>query len=516
MAAKILACISADNATVAQWQRGRLTNLRRFSDDDKGRSEFEAYLGGVSRSTISIIVDSIDEDYRSETLPHTAGADRAQLISRKLRHLFRSTPYAAAGLQVQTKGNRREDQYLFAALTRPELLAPWLRVITELGIPITGIYLLPVVTLSVAERLELKRPNLLIVSKDESGLRQTFCQDGKLRVSRLTTPREDKSQSTTFYAEEINSTRMYLDALTVTHVDDIVTVLILDHDGSLANLHDAITEHRPNMECLRLGPVELESALGISQADTTSCPDALHLHLLATTRPVMNLAPSTLKTRLQVHLIGKVIYTAAAGVASLGVLWSVVNAALIIQASNEIERLTQRARTFQLQYQAVTERFPETPASSELLRDSVEAAKQINTRRQTPTAFMMVLGSAMNGSPNIGLNRIEWVHDTPEVVETGLPSTDFTPHLVNGIGQFGIIGAEVLSYRGDHQAALRNIRAFTRLLADDEQIAQVAVIRLPLDLDPNAGLNGSTATEQTTQTAPFEIAVVLKSEREMQ
>ena len=435
MAAKILACISTNNATVAQWRHGRLQDLRRFSDDDKGRSEFEAYLRGVSKSTISIIVDSIDEDYRSETLPHAAGADRAQLISRKLRQLFRSTPYAAAGLQEQTKGNRREDQYLFAAMTRPELLAPWLRVITELSIPITGIYLLPVVAFSVADRLEIKRPNLLIVSKNESGLRQTFCKDGKLRVSRLTTPREDSTQSTTFYAEEINSTRMYLDALTVTHVDDILTVLILDHDGSLADLRDAITEHRPNMECLRLGPTELEGALGISEAETSSYPDALHLYLLATTRPIMNLAPAALKTRLQVHLFGKVIYAAAASVASLAVLWSLVNAALIIQASGEIERLTQRARTFQLQYQAVTERFPETPAGSEMLRDSVEAAKRIDTLRQTPSAFMMVLGSAMNGSPNIGLNRIEWVHDTPELVETALQTTDFYT-TANGVPLF--------------------------------------------------------------------------------
>jgi hypothetical protein len=30
MAAKILACISTNNATVAQWRRGRLKDLRRF------------------------------------------------------------------------------------------------------------------------------------------------------------------------------------------------------------------------------------------------------------------------------------------------------------------------------------------------------------------------------------------------------------------------------------------------------------------------------------------------------
>ncbi|NIO40165.1 MAG: hypothetical protein GTO41_08205, partial [Burkholderiales bacterium] len=401
-------------------------------------------------------------------------------------------------------------------VTRPELLAPWLRVINALAVPITGIYMLPVVTLSIADRLDIKRPNLLIVSKNESGLRQTFCKDGKLRVSRLTPPRDDSDQSTAFYAEEINSTRMYLDALTVTHVDDILTVLILDQDGSLANLRGAITDHRPNMECLRLGPTELAETLGSSKAEVSSCPDALHLHLLATVRPIMNLAPPTLKTRLQVHLIGKIVYAAAAGIVAVGAFWSLAYAVLILQASGEIADLTQQASSYQRQYQAVTERFPEAPATSELLKDSVEAAVQIDTLRQTPSTLMVVLGSALNNSPDIGLNRIEWIHGKPDLVETGLQAADLSPHLIKGFGQFGLIGAEVLSYEGDHQAALRNIRSFTRLLAEDERVAEVSVIRLPLDLDPNANLNGSTATEQATQSAPFEIAVVIKANRRLQ
>ncbi len=516
MAAKLFACISGNNATIAHWRRGRLADLRRFSDDEKGHSAFEAYLRNTPMSTVSIIVDSIDEDYRSETLPHASSGDRAQLISRKLRQLFRSTPYTAAGLQEQTTARRREDQYLFAAITRPELLTPWLRTLNTLRVPITGIYLLPVVTLTVVDKIGIKRPNLLIVSKNESGLRQTFCKNGKMRVSRLTPPRDESAQSTAFFAEEINSTRMYLDALTVTHVDDIITVLVLDHDGSLDELPDAVTQIRPNAECIRLGPTELADSLGINRFDIGSCPDALHLYLLATSRPVMNLAPPTLKARLQVHVVGKVIYAASAAVLAIGVLWSLVNAALIVRAGGEITRLTQQTRTFQTQYQAVTQRFPEAPASSELLRDSVEAAEQMNALRKTPRALLLVLGSVMNNSPDIGLNRVEWVHGSPDMVETGLQTADLSPHLASGMGQFGIIGAEVLSYKGDHQAAMRNIRTFTRRLAEDERVARVDVIRLPLDLDPNAGLNGSTATAQTAQSAPFEIAVVLKPDRELQ
>jgi hypothetical protein len=230
----------------------------------------------------------------------------------------------------------------------------------------------------------------------------------------------------------------------------------------------------------------------------------------------MNLAPSSLKTRLQVHVFGKLIYAASAAVLAIGVLWSLVNAALIMRTDGDITDLTQQARNFQTQYQAVTQRFPETPTSSELLMDSVEAAEKLYALRQTPRDLLLVLGSALNESPNIGLNRIEWVHGSPDMVETGLKTADLSPHLANGIGQFGIIGAEVLSYKGDHQAAMRNIRNFTRRLAADERVARVDVIRLPLDLDPNAGLNGSTATAQTTQSAPFEIAVVLKQRQEMQ
>ena len=510
MAAKLFACISGNNATVARWRRGRLADLRRFSDDEKGHATFEAYLRNVPKSTLSIIVDSIDEDYRSETLPHASSSERVQLIARKLRQLFRSTPYTAAGIQEHTNARRREDQYLFAAITRPELLTPWLRVVNSLRVPITGIYLLPVVSLALLDRIGVKRPNLLIVSKNESGLRQTFCKNGRLRVSRLTQARDTNTQNTEFYAEEINSTRMYLDALTVTHVDDIISVLIIDHDGSLRDLPEAITRHRPNAECIHQGPVELEKSLGINRLDIGSCPDALHLYLLATTRPAMNMAPPTLRTRLQVHVVGKLIYAASAAVLAIGVLWSLVNAVLIMRAGVEVADLTQQARNFQTQYQAVTQRFPETPASPDALRDSVDAAEKMYALRRTPRDLLLALGSALNDSPDIGLNRIEWVHGSPDMVETGLKTTDLSPHLANGIGQFGIVDAEVLSYKGDHQAAMRNIRNFTRRLAADQRVARVDVIRLPLDLDPNAGLNGSTAAAQTAQSAPFEIAIVLK------
>ena len=79
MAAKILLCISTDVATAAVSRRGRLSDIRKFEDDEKGWSAFEGYVRRRPRSTISIMVDSIDEDYRTEKLPHASGGDRRLL-----------------------------------------------------------------------------------------------------------------------------------------------------------------------------------------------------------------------------------------------------------------------------------------------------------------------------------------------------------------------------------------------------------------------------------------------------
>jgi hypothetical protein len=510
MTVKIVLCVSAENATAAVLKRGHLTDIRKFRNDQQGWSAFEAYVRRRPRSTVRIMADSIDEDYRIEKLPHASIGDRRQLISRKLRQLFRGTQFASAALQDRIVGRRREDQYLFAAVTRPELLAPWLRIVNALKVPVAGIHLLPVVALSVIDGLKLKQTDLLLVSKNESGLRQTFYKGLKVHVSRLTPTRDDDQHNTTFYSEEINSTRMYLDALTLTHVDDVVTVLILDQDGSLAELPNAIARERPNMKCVRFDPAELESNLGTTATDMANFADALHLQLLATARPAMNLAPPTLKTRLQVHVIGRFVYATAAATVVFGLLWATVDGVRAMRGEAEAARLTQEMRNYQQRYREVTEHFPEAPASSQVLRDSVEAAKRIDADRRTPRPLLQLLGAALTDSPNIGLSRVNWIYGSPDNIQSGSQLVDVTPNLVNGIAQFGIVSAEVRSYEGDNRAALTAIRAFIRSVAEDDRVAQVNVLRLPLDLDPTNGLNGSTASQQGAASAPFQLAVVLR------
>ena len=214
-----------------------------------------------------VAVDTVDEDYRFETLPHASGGDRKQLVERKLKQLYRSTPYFSATLQERDKDKRKDDRYLFCALTNPELLAPWLKAIEARELPLAGVYPLPTVTAAALAKLKLKSPNLLLISKHIAGLRQTFLKNGRFRITRLTQMRGsgDRTIDRSF-AEEVSNTRMYLDALSVTTADETVQVVILDQDNSLASLREALNNGRGNLQCQRLTREELVLKLRIPAA----------------------------------------------------------------------------------------------------------------------------------------------------------------------------------------------------------------------------------------------------------
>ena len=129
MAAKLLLCVSNDQATVAVWRRRRLLSCTHFDNNEEGWTAFGSFLRSVHGLPVHIIVDTVEEDFRFETLPHIRGRDRTEMVGRKLKQLYRATPYCSFALQERESGKRRDDRYLFAALTNPDLLLPWLRAI---------------------------------------------------------------------------------------------------------------------------------------------------------------------------------------------------------------------------------------------------------------------------------------------------------------------------------------------------------------------------------------------------
>src|ERR1700752_2962215 len=135
MAEKLLIGIAGSGATVARWRGSRIVDCREFAADEAGAAAFQGHLAAPSDVPAYIMVDAVEEDYRFETLPHAFGSDRIQMAERKLRQHYRNTPYMTAWRLGRDTGKRRDDRYLFSALTNPDIVGEWLQAIVARGLP---------------------------------------------------------------------------------------------------------------------------------------------------------------------------------------------------------------------------------------------------------------------------------------------------------------------------------------------------------------------------------------------
>jgi hypothetical protein len=513
MAARTLLCLSTAGVSAARWT-GKLLEPRLFDDNDAGRIGLEQYLHQHARTPVWLMVDSVDEDYRFEMLPRVGGRDRRELLERKLRQIYRNSPYCAARAQPEPKGKRdkgvrREMRYLFTALTSSDQLTPWLQIIERSGAPLAGIYPLPTVTAGIAARLKLTEPNVLVISKHAAGLRQTFLKDGAFRITRLT-PLRGPSEGTVdqSFAREVGNTRMYLDALSVTSADDVVQVLILDQDNSLASLRDALLKARSNMQCERLTREELVHRLDVTPAALLATPDALHLQLLGERPPGENLAPAELREGYRTYQLRRAMLGAAVGVATLGALWFGVDLWRVHSIEQETAETDVQAERYQKLYQDLTLQFPEAPVESAVLKQTVDVALRLKDLGHTPEPAFAVLSRALDASPTVRLTSLAWrqghASDLAGVFPGGITADAQAREVA-------IVSGEILPFGGDYRTAEQTIRTFVERLRNDPVIAEVRVVRWPLDASSKQTLSGSTsARSEQVLSAPFEIAVLLK------
>ena len=511
MSAKLLLCVSNDQATVAVWRRRRLRSCTRFDNNEKGWMAFGNFLRGARGLPVHIIVDTVEEDFHFETLPHVRGRDRTEMVGRKLGQLYRATPYCSYALQEKGSGKRRDDRYLFAALTNPDILIPWLQAVEAASLPVSGIYPLALVSALLIERLKLKHPNLLIISKNSAGLRQTFFKNLKFRISRLTPLRGATDVADEHYADEIGNTRMYLDALNVTHVDDTLELIIFDQQGSLSRLPSAIIRGRANMQCRYLDINDIHARFGIPMADLEASADTLLLYLLGEQTPTLNLAPLRLTSTYRRFAAGRWVHAACAATLVGALIWSGMNifqAMRIDQSTLDAQRQTHE---YLAKYQQVTAQFPDAPTSADNLRHTVEIAEQIRAGFRSPETMFSIISHALDVSPDIRLQRLEWHYGEPAMANKEANPLAAAPVGLGNLLQTGIVHGEVMRFEGDYRAAMNAINNFLQLIVQNNAVAEVKALKLPLDVGSNSGLKGSTMAIPGKETANFEIAVIFKS-----
>lgn len=518
MAHKLLLCVSTNGTVAARWKSGRITDCVTFGTAEADIAAFRNYAAASGNTPALIIVDAVEEDYRSETLPHASGSDRAQMIERKLRQHYRNSPYSAALLIGRDSGKRRDDRFLLAALTNPEIVAPWLAALAEAGLPVGGVYLLPMVLSGMVTALKDRPHNLLLVAQHQAGIRLTFFQAGVFRLSRLSRNDAGDDARGRSLIDEISNTRLYLHALRVATLDEPLTVLLLDHADQFAGTAQTLSEDNPGMHCTRLGPEDIAAQLKLDPAWITESPATVYLHLLGIKAPANNLAPAAVTAGYRRHQSRRQLFTASALAAVAGLIWAGSNLSLQLSLQEQTAELAQRTARANAEYQAATRQFPAAPTSADNLRKAAELAEKLRAAATTPEQLFGVVARALTPSPEIALVELGW-QNSAAGIEAGAYAAAASRPDRNTAGntsprQSGLLAGQVRDFRGDFRGAIASINALAERLRRDPDVESVRVVQLPLNVNPTLALTGNT-TENPAQSgsADFKLAVTLKQGR---
>lgn len=117
-----------------------------FGTDESGRRNFARYLQQTPDYPIYVLVDIMEEEFRTDTIPHVFGSDRKALIKRRQSRLFKETVYFHTQIQGREEQGRRDSKVLFMALSNQEIIRPWLEILEQHKVPLAGMSSLPLVT----------------------------------------------------------------------------------------------------------------------------------------------------------------------------------------------------------------------------------------------------------------------------------------------------------------------------------------------------------------------------------
>lgn len=519
---KLILCASNQRLTAGVWFGTRLHYYETFSNNEVGYQAFDAFIKKNPNMNAYLIADAIEEEYRLESLPHTTGNARAELLERKLNQFNRNNLFRTAHFINQDKDKRKDDNFLFVALSNADFLQGWMSVVQVNQVPLVGLYMLPMISQYTMQQMKLMAPNILLCERLSSGLRQTYLSNGRLRMSRLAPIHDVKpNQMAYFYLVEIEKTRLYL--LSQRFITDQTELqLVMPSSDAQSEVIGKSISQEQGMECKIVDSLAYAKNINIAPDLVTKLPELLHMQLLANGNIPDNLAPDQLTKAYHLNKIRQGIYVATAITALLGIAVTAYN---FLQANQEVKETALLATQTQQQlqrYEEVARNFPSTPIPSAELKIAIDVANQVKQYNITPANMMGMLSQALEHMPEVSIQRMRWMQTN----RVDMQDTDKTSEilgLVNGqvsattttmgeLRQVAFVNAELVNFNGDYRGALTNVNRFVEAIKRHPLVEQVDVLQEPVNVSSLANLKGSTLDENTSELTPaeFKLKILLK------
>lgn len=497
--------LDANRLSAFSWQSGRLHAEGQFVADTAGLGAFDRYLAEHASSVFSILADVVEEGLQIEDVPYVSGRDRSSLLQRRLAQYFYGTPFSLAMSLGRAKTARRDEKILFAALTQPRIFEPWLDAMRKAGGQLAGIYSTPLALASLlANRRDLRGPQL-VLTISHSGVRQTFFDDGKLHFSRLT------MQATGSFAEaavacavEARKIHKYLLAQRLVKRGTTLPVQILAHPAQF-NAIRAHCQSTPDLDFAYLDLLEVAKHEKFKSPLADSYSELLLLHQLVHRPPSQQFAPPTERRFYRLWQIRSWLSAAAVIVFSACLLYAGKQYVDDHRMNERTQSLLADTTFDRNKYEAALNALPKVSVGTEDLRSLVNRFEELEKRSPMLEAIYLPLSRALDATPGINLDRIDWKVSSKvtDAVVPGSTAVKQAPIAIYG-SYFAIadVSAQLpLAIANDHRAMLQLVNQLLAELGKDNTI-RVQMTQMPFDIESGKTIKGSADSSTSQAEAP--------------
>ena len=516
--------LGAKKAVIYHWHEGDLGSSYVFDINADGRSNFARYLSDTPRIPVYLMLDVFEEEYRRETIPHTYGADRNAIITRKQARLFRDNRYTYFRVQDRELSGRRDDNVLLSAITNSELVSPWVELLDKHKVPLTGIYSLPILSGFLLDSLpDVSNNALLVTLEDVGGLRQTFFKDREFRISRLVQmPRYGTAPYLPFIDEEVEKISRYLLSLRLITIDqtlDIYFLLageLLHEAGKQSRVAGTIRNHFIDIN-------EIAEKNGASFRTSLPFSDQLYVFKLLQQKPANQYGSSTDTRYFTLKNIRYAMLAAILCISLCGAIWSGFNFVDGLIFKQNSTSAIQKSQHYTSRYEIAKERLPKTPVDANDLKVAVELVDKLDQHKTSPIEIVKVVSRALDEYQDVRLEQVHWIaSEDPNAnldMRTGEVSRQEYSQPDSGnmsdkylFYQIAMMEGSIDPFDGNFRLAIDRINRFVEKIRSGENVFDVRIMTLPLDISSDASLQGNTTT--SSREAKFSIKVTLGIIRE--
>lgn len=470
--------LSTDSLRVWKWHAGTSVLLLSCPNNEEGQATFTAFLQATPASLCYLLADVPEEDYRPETLPFVRGKDRQVLISRRLSQHFYGTPFVLSQSLGRESDGRRDENFLFSALTRPETFTPWLEILKSSPHSLVGLF-------STAQLLhEIIPGNLLdigrfvVITLGVGGLRQTYFDKGQLRFSRLSTITGNSfSQLGEVVGEETEKIHQYLIGQRLLSRGQSIPVFCLTDAEDWLNLQGRLS----SLQELDFQHLPLQ---GISDQGCLEGFEQRIVSLLGRKPPSDQFLPESERRNYRLWQANLCLRLASVVTASLALAFSAWMLGRAIFDQQDRDDANAKAALARQHYQSLLTSLPVIATSPENLRSFIELEKSLLPQRQAANTDITTLSHVLEQFPALALQRLSW--------RLAILPDDSQASVNPGLGpKYLILELEArfpANMADDRRAQSEQIDLLSATLKEKLKLEGVRILSRPFDTDSNKSL----------------------------